>query len=141
MAKVTGHCPDPFVSNELGEKFAQAINFCLDQLTTQKGLKFKIKNPERFYFEPKELLINLVTMYANMAHLEKFRENVVLDARSYSDETFAKAAKILSSTKKNVAVTADVQEKFEMLVVQLKEAKASAAQEEVSPPSISKINM
>jgi ubiquitin conjugation factor E4 B len=132
LAKVTGHCPDPFVSNELGEKFAQAINFCLDQLTTQKGLKFKIKNPERFYFEPKELLINLVTMYANMAHLEKFRENVVLDARSYSDETFAKAAKILSSTKKNVSVPTEVQEKFEVLVVQLKEAKATAAQEELN---------
>ena len=65
----------------------------MDQLTTQKGLKFKNKNPERFYFEPKELLINLVTMYANMAHLEKFRENVIPDARSYSDETFAKAVK------------------------------------------------
>lgn len=129
---MTGHCPDPFVSKELGEKFAQAINFCLDQLTTQKGLKFKIKNPERFYFEPKELLINLVTMYANMAHLDKFRENVILDARSYSDETFAKALKILNSAKKNVGVAAEVKEKFEVLVVQLKQAKAAAAQEEVS---------
>ena len=132
LAKVTGHCPDPFVSKELGEKFAQAINFCLDQLTTQKGLKFKIKNPERFFFEPKELLQNLVTMYANMAHLDKFRENVVLDARSYSDETFAKAAKILNSTKKDVSVASEVKEKFEVLVVQLKAAKEAATAEEVS---------
>lgn len=104
----------------------------MDQLTTQKGLKFKIKNPERFYFEPKELLINLVTMYANMAHLEKFRENVILDARSYSDETFAKAVKILNSAKKNVAVAAEAKEKFEVLVVQLKQAKEAAQQDEVS---------
>lgn len=70
-------------------------------------------------------------MYANMAHFEKFRENVVLDARSYSDETFAKAVKILNSSKKNVAVDEEVKSKFEILVTQLKEAKQQAAQEEI----------
>jgi hypothetical protein len=30
LAKVTTHCQDPFISEELGEKFALAINFCLD---------------------------------------------------------------------------------------------------------------
>jgi ubiquitin conjugation factor E4 B len=70
-------------------------------------------------------------MYANMAHLDKFRENVVLDARSYSDETFAKAAKILNSTKKDVSVATEVKEKFEVLVVQLKAAKEAATAEEI----------
>ena len=70
-------------------------------------------------------------MYANMAHFEKFRENVVLDARSYSDETFAKAVKILNSSKKNVAVDEEVKSKFEILVTQLKEAKQQAAQEAI----------
>ena len=102
MAKVTSNASEPFVSVEIGEKFASAINYCLDQLTTQKGLKFKIKNPERFYFEPKELLVNLITMYANMGHIQAFKENVVKDDRSYSDETFAKALKILNSTKKSI---------------------------------------
>ena len=56
-------------------------------------------------------------MYANMAHLDKFRENVILDGRSYSDETFAKAVKILNSAQKNVSVAAEAKEKFEILVV------------------------
>jgi ubiquitin conjugation factor E4 B len=73
MAKVTQFCKDPFVSLELGEKFTQALNFCLDQITTEKGLKFKIKDPERFNFEPKNLLVNIITMYSNMCKLEKFR--------------------------------------------------------------------
>lgn len=30
MAKVTTYCQEPFISEELGEKFAQALNFCLD---------------------------------------------------------------------------------------------------------------
>ena len=72
------------------------------------------------------MLINLVTMYANMAHLEKFRENVINDGRSYNDETFEKAAKILDSTKKNIIVGAEVKEKFEDLVKKLKAAKEAA---------------
>ena len=104
MAKVTLNCQDPFISEELGEKFTQALNFCLDQITTEKGLKFKIKDPERFHFEPKSLLVNIISMYANMSMLDKFKENIVKDGRSYSDETFEKAVKILSSGKKNIAI-------------------------------------
>lgn len=131
LAKVTMNCPEPFVTEEIGEKFSQAVNFCLDQLTTQKGLKFKIKNPERFHFEPKELLINLITMYANMGHIERFRANVVRDGRSYSNETFEKAVKIINSTKKSVNIDGDAKEKFEKLTVLLKAAKDVAEVEDM----------
>lgn len=30
LAKVTEHCPEPFVTEELGKKFAEAVDFCLD---------------------------------------------------------------------------------------------------------------
>ena len=30
LNKVTSYCQEPFVSEELGEKFAIAINYCLD---------------------------------------------------------------------------------------------------------------
>ena len=33
-----------------------------------------------------------------MSKLDKFKQNVVLDDRSYSDETFEKAIKILNSS-------------------------------------------
>ena len=132
MAKVTKNCQDPFVSEELGEKFSQALNFCLDQLTTQKGLKFKINDPGRFHFNPQELLVNIVSMYANMGHIEAFKKNVVSDGRSYSDETFEKACKILNSSKKNINVGAEDKEKFDVLVAQLKGYKKQAQEEEVS---------
>ena len=67
LSKVTTYCQTPFVSQDLGSGFAQALNFCLERLATQRGLKFKIENPERFHFEPKGLLVNLITMYANMS--------------------------------------------------------------------------
>ena len=97
-------CKDPFISNELGEKFAQALNFCLDQLSTEKGLKLKIKDPSRFHFDPKSLLTSIINIYSNMGKLEKFKQNVVKDGRSYSDETFEKAVKILNSSKKSIEI-------------------------------------
>ena len=71
-------------------------------------------------------------MYANMGHLDKFKKNVVSDGRSYSDETFEKAVKILNSSKKNIQVAADDKEKFELLVAKLQTEKKKAVEEEVS---------
>ena len=71
-------------------------------------------------------------MYANMGDKEKFRQNVILDQRSYSDETFEKTCKILTSTKKNVVVNPEIREKFIILAAKLKSAKADADKEEVS---------
>lgn len=67
-----------------------------------------------------------------MSHLESFRKNVVSDGRSYSDETFEKAAKILNSSKKGVQVSGESIEKFGVLVAQLKVLKAAVQEEEVS---------
>ena len=52
LSKVTEYVKEPFISEELGEKFAIAINYCLAELATSRGLKLKIKKPERFYFHP-----------------------------------------------------------------------------------------
>ena len=65
-------------------------------------------------------------MYANMGDKEKFRQNVILDQRSYSDETFEKTCKILTSKKKNVVVNPEIREKFIILAAKLKSAKADA---------------
>jgi ubiquitin conjugation factor E4 B len=43
LSRVTESVQDPFISEELGERFANAINFCLDSLVGQKGLKLKIE--------------------------------------------------------------------------------------------------
>lgn len=67
LAKVTINCQEPFISEELGERFANALNYCVDSLVGQKGLKLKVANPERFSFDPRGLLVNILNMYANMA--------------------------------------------------------------------------
>ena len=118
MSKVTSHCQEPFVSEELGEKFAIALNYCLDQLTTERGLKIKVKNPDRFFFEPKGLLINVIQMYSNMAGFEKFMKNVIADDRSYSNKTFEGAIKLV--VKRNIPIDQKYLDKFQELVGKLK---------------------
>ena len=130
MGKVTVSCKDPFISNELGEKFAQALNFCLDQLSTEKGLKLKIKDPSRFHFDPKSLLATIINIYSNMCKLDKFKQNVVKDGRSYSDETFEKAVKIINSSKKSIEIDQETKENFEVLAAELRGEKALLNEED-----------
>lgn len=42
-----------------------------------------------------------------MSKLEQFKYNVVHDGRSYSDETFEKAIKIMNSSQKGVMIDGD----------------------------------
>ena len=88
---------------------------------TQKGLKFKIKNPERFHFEPRTLLSNIITMYTNMQKFDEFKQHIVNDGRSYSDETFEKAVKILNSTTKSIVIDPEIKERFESIAKELKQ--------------------
>jgi hypothetical protein len=61
-----------------------------------------------------------------MSVLQRFKENVIADQRSYQDETVDKAVKILNSSKKNINIDQDLKANFEILVLQLKEMKAQA---------------
>ena len=120
------------MSEELGERFANAINFCIDSLVGQKGLKLKVNNPEAYNFEPRTLLINIMNMYANMSGDERFLKHVVNDSRSYKTETFEKAVKIINNPKKGVQLELDKKERFENMVEKIKFMKLEIDEEDVS---------
>lgn len=65
-----------------------------------------------------------------MCKLDKFKQNVVKDGRSYSDETFEKAVKILNSSKKSIAIDQEAKENFEILAAELKGEKALLNEED-----------
>lgn len=71
-------------------------------------------------------------MYSNMGHIDKFRESVIKDDRSYSNETFKRAVNIINSAKKGVFVDQVCKEKFEKLAAMLVSMKSQAEQEDVS---------
>jgi len=77
LSKVTANFQSPFISEELGERFANALNFCVDSLVGQKGLKLKVNNPDEYNFDPRSLLVNILSMYSNMSVEEAFLKWVV----------------------------------------------------------------
>lgn len=70
-------------------------------------------------------------MYANMSEEEVFLRNVVNDSRSYKDETFEKALRLLQNPKKGVTMDAARVDKFQLMVAKLKALKSEIDFEEV----------
>ena len=90
----------------------------------------KVERPERFNFDPRLLLSNILAIYANMSYEEVFIRQVVSDTRSYKTDTFENALRILNSPKKGVSVDVVALEKFTRLVSMLKSLSSEIDQEE-----------
>mmetsp|Transcript_35257 Transcript_35257/g.26295 ORF Transcript_35257/g.26295 Transcript_35257/m.26295 type:complete len:98 (-) Transcript_35257:516-809(-) len=91
LAKVTSSFTKPFVSDELGESFANSLNFCLQKLASKNQLNLKVNNADQYGFDPRHLLRSVILMYANMSVEEQFQKNVANDTRSFDIETFRRA--------------------------------------------------
>ncbi len=63
-----------------------------------------MNDPDAYNFDPRGLLVNILSMYANMSMEETFLKHVVNDTRSYKTETFEKAIRVMSDPKKGVIV-------------------------------------
>jgi ubiquitin conjugation factor E4 B len=100
-------------------------------------LKLKVNDPDAYNFDPRSLLINILTMFANMSGEETFLRHVVNDTRSYKTETFEKAVRILNNPKKGIVIDQDKKERFEVMVSQMKDMKNEIDEEEVSSTSSS----
>ena len=52
---------------DLGEDFVKALNFSFDTLISERGLKIKVPNPEKYEFEPKEFMVKIAQIYSNLS--------------------------------------------------------------------------
>lgn len=97
MLYLTKHVQRPFLRPELIDRIAAMLNFNLQQLCGPKCRNLKVKNPEKYGFEPKTLLDRLTQIYVNLDS-EEFAQAVARDQRSYKKELFDDAAKHLHKT-------------------------------------------
>jgi ubiquitin conjugation factor E4 B len=100
-------------------------------LVGQKGLKLKVNDPDAYNFDPRTLLTNILSMYANMSSEDVFLRYVVNDTRSYKTETFEKATRILNNPKKGIVIDQERKDRFEKMVEQIREMKNEIEEEEV----------
>ncbi|CAH4029952.1 ubiquitin conjugation factor E4 B [Pieris brassicae] len=88
---LTVEIKEPFLRAELVERLATMLNFNLQQLCGPKCNNLKVRRPEKYGWEPRRLLSQLVDIYL---HLDspQFHAALAADERSFRKELFEEAA-------------------------------------------------
>ncbi|SPQ20412.1 e70e2b0f-7e15-4eb0-a36e-0c2f4fc09463 [Thermothielavioides terrestris] len=97
MKLFTTTLSEAFTMPEIVQRLAGMLDYNLDILTGPKSKTLKVENPEKYYFNPKTLLPELVDIYINLGGSPAFVDAVAADGRSYKPSTMAATAHILRS--------------------------------------------
>lgn len=91
----TKEAPRSFIIVEIVDRLAGMLNYNLQALVGKKCNELKVKNPEEYKFDPKELLFQLLSIYINLSDEEEFVSAIARDLRSFEPENMKKAVQIL----------------------------------------------
>ncbi len=87
---LTQDIKEPFLRPELADRLAAMLNFNLKQLCGSKCKNLKVRNPEKYNWDPKWLLSHLVDIYLHLDS-DTLAAAMATDQRSFSIETFTDA--------------------------------------------------
>ncbi|XP_013412896.1 ubiquitin conjugation factor E4 B [Lingula anatina] len=112
----------PFLVPELADRLAAMLNFNLQQLCGPKCKELKVKNPDKYGWEPKKLLDRLTSIYLHLNNCDAFAQAIANDERSYRKELFddavARLKKACIKTHTEIAQFQQLQSKVEKLLVE-----------------------
>jgi ubiquitin conjugation factor E4 B len=97
MKLFTTTISESFTMPEIVQRLAGMLDYNLDILTGPKSKTLKVENPEKYFFNPKTLLPELVDIYINLGSSDAFIEAVAADGRSYKASIMSMTAYILRS--------------------------------------------
>jgi ubiquitin conjugation factor E4 B len=120
MRLFTETLSEAFTMPEIVHRLAGMLDYNLDILTGPKSRTLKVENPEKYFFNPKTLLPELVDIYLNLGNSRSFVEAVAADGRSYKPATMAATAHILRT--KHLKDEKDVRA-WDALAKRIEEAK------------------
>ncbi|KAJ3116866.1 hypothetical protein HK098_006463 [Nowakowskiella sp. JEL0407] len=86
---------EPFMQAYIVERLAAMLDFNLAAMVGPRCTELKVKNPEKYRFNPKSLLNELIDIFMHLAHRQEFIVAVAKDGRSYKKEHFYKSCEIL----------------------------------------------
>jgi ubiquitin conjugation factor E4 B len=69
---LSGEVKEAFTAADMVARTAQMLNYFLHKLTGNKSLELKVKDPQRFHFNPKLLLSNISQIYLHFAASPSF---------------------------------------------------------------------
>jgi ubiquitin conjugation factor E4 B len=128
MLKIfTAETKEPFMMPEIIDRLAAMLDYNLDALVGPRCNDLRVENKEKYHFNPRQLLSDVVQVYLNLDDQDAFIRAVAGDGRSYKKELFQHAAKICS--KNSLKSPAEVDELM-LFVGKVEEAKVILEAEE-----------
>ncbi|CAK0786013.1 hypothetical protein CVIRNUC_009226 [Coccomyxa viridis] len=88
----------PWLIREMAPRIASTLNYFLLHLTGPERRKLKIKDAERYGWQPKEMLAEIASIYVHLGRADQqaiFARAIANDERSFRQEMFAEASKVL----------------------------------------------
>ncbi|CAM6096554.1 unnamed protein product [Calypogeia fissa] len=88
----------PFLLPEMVERIASMLNYFLMQLVGPQRKTLRLNKPEKYEFNPRELLSQIVDIYVHLGRGDVngvFPKAISGDGRSYKEELFPKAVYVL----------------------------------------------
>ncbi|KAL5501546.1 UFD2 [Sanghuangporus vaninii] len=123
MLKIfTAETKAPFMVPEIVDRLAAMLDYNLDALVGPRCSNLKVKDREKYRFEPRKLLSDILDIYLNLSDQPEFVRAVANDGRSYRKELFESAARIAHN---KTLKTDDEIEKLRLFVLKVEEAKAT----------------
>jgi len=123
----TAETKSPFMMPEIVGKLAAMLDYNLEALAGPKCRDLKVKNPEKYKFDPRALLSDIVQVFLNLSDEEDFAKAVAEDGRSYRKELFDGTVEIL---RRRTLKTEDEIEKLLAFVQKVEVLKATLEEEE-----------
>ena len=123
----TAETKEPFMVPEIVNRFAVMLNHNLEALVGPRCRNLIVKNPEKYRFDPKHLLSDILQVFLNLSDQGEFARGVASDERNYRKELFERAAGI---ARKSAIKSEDEIEKLRLFVVKVEETKATLETEE-----------
>lgn len=102
----TSAIPNAFVMPEIVNRLAGMLDYNLDALVGPKCNSLRVRNPEKYRFNPKALLSEITDVYLNLRNFTPFVEAIARDGRSYKPELFSELQGVLE--KYNLKGTPDI---------------------------------
>jgi len=128
MLKIfTAETKEPFMMPEIVNKLAAMLDYNLDALVGPRCNDLRVDNKDKYHFNPRQLLSDVVQVYLNLGDQDAFVRAVAGDGRSYKKELFEHAASICS--RNNLKSPAEI-EQLRLFVVQVEEQKVTLEAEE-----------
>lgn len=89
---------EPFLTPEIVDRLAAMLDMNLNMLAGPRCQDLKVREPEKYKFNPKELLADVLQIYIELGPRVEFQEAVAKDGRSYSMDLFERADRIARKT-------------------------------------------